>query len=327
MKRLPILAVIVTLAPGVAAQNERARSSEKVDAGAQPVLWRDPGPIADRDLFWGPGSAERVPQPPFTFVEENTGGTKPKVVVTDANGVTWNVKLSGRSPSNNEVHAEIAATRLAWAFGYFVEEHYYVPEGTIANVKGLRRAADSIDAMGRFRVARFERHPDNVKRTGKQWSLHDNPFKDTKELSGLMMVLALVNNWDTKPSNHSVFQVSQAEGPVEDRYVISDWGSSFGRMGPFALFPSRNRWSLKDFREEPFIEGVDHESVNVNHKGDLTIHEVPLEHGRWFAQTASQLAEEQVRRAFEASGASPDEITGFSARVMEKIHELQSALA
>jgi hypothetical protein len=142
-----------------------------------------------------------------------------------------------------------------------------------------------------------------------------------------MMVLALVNNWDTKPSNHSVFQVTTGEGQIENRYVVSDWGSSFGRMGPPGLAVSRNRWSVKDFQKEPFIERVDHESVNVNHKGDLTIHEVPLEHGRWFAQLTSQLTAEQVRRAFEAAGASPQEIDGFSARVMEKLQELQTALA
>jgi len=112
------------------------------------VLWRDPGPIGGKDLYWGPADAARVPRPPFTFVKEDTGGTKPKVAVTDANGSTWNVKFSGESPRNNEVHAEIAATRLAWALGYLVEEHYYVGEGVIENAKGLRRAAGSIGTDG-----------------------------------------------------------------------------------------------------------------------------------------------------------------------------------
>lgn len=328
MKRMLILAALLASATNTPAQVQSHGSlGTATEGGGRAILWRDPGPIAERDLFWGIGSADRAPRAPFSFVEEDTGGTKPKVVVRDADGVTWSVKFAGRSASDNEVHAEIAATRLAWAFGYLVEEHYYVPEGTIENAKELRRAADSIDASGRFRVARFERRPDNIKRTGRHWSLTDNPFKDTKELSGLMMVLALVNNWDTKTSNHSIFQVTNSDGQVEDWYVISDWGSSFGRMGPMSLLASRNRWSLEHFREEPFIEGVDHESVNVNHKGDVTIHEVPLDHGRWFAGLASQLTGDQVRRAFEASGGSADEVAGFSARVMEKIAELQASLA
>jgi hypothetical protein len=75
----------------------------------------------------------------------------------DANASTSNVKFRSRSPGNNEVHAEIAATRMAWALGYPFEKHYYVSKGMIKNAKGLRRAAESIGSDGRFPVTRFER--------------------------------------------------------------------------------------------------------------------------------------------------------------------------
>jgi hypothetical protein len=325
MSRVPVVVGAVAVTVHVFAQQVNTTSSDA--SRAQTVLWRDHGPIGEKDLFWGAGSPERAPVAPFTFIEENTGGTKPKVLVTDANGVRWSVKFAGPSPSNNEVHAEIAATRLAWAFGFLVEEHYYVPQGTIANVRGLRRAAASIDAAGNFRTARFERRPPEVTRTGRHWSLRKNPFKGTRELSGLQLVLALVNNWDTKPSNFSIFEVTTPSGEREQWYLVSDWGSSFGRMGPLAMFPSRNRWSLRHYEAEEFVEGVDSESVNINHKGDLTINEVPLDHARWFANLASPLTIEQVRRAFEAAGASQAEIDGFSTRVMEKLAELHAALA
>ena len=39
------------------------------NAGA-PVLWRDPGDIATRDLFYGPGGKAQEPRGVFTFVEE-----------------------------------------------------------------------------------------------------------------------------------------------------------------------------------------------------------------------------------------------------------------
>jgi hypothetical protein len=319
-----IATVVVALALAVPGSAERIR--ERADrSAADPVLWRDPGSIAQKDLFWGAGHAERAPRPPFTFVKEDTGGTKPKVIVADAHGTTWSVKFSGRSASDNEVHAEIAATRLAWAFGYLVEEHYYVADGVIDNAHGLRRAADSIGADGRFRVARFERRSTEMSRTG-HWSLVDNPFADTQELSGLKLVLALVNNWDTKPGNLSVFRVMRPDGQMQDLYLVSDYGSSFGRMAPFALFSSRNRWSLPDYQSAPFIEGVTGKSLTVNHKGDVTISTVPIEHARWFARLASQLTDDQVRRAFEASGASREEIEGFSARVMEKLRELRVAV-
>jgi len=70
-------------------------------------------------VFWGAGSAARVPKAPFTFVTEDTSGTKPKIDITDAAGVKWSVKLPGDDPAGNEVHAEIAATRLVWALGYY----------------------------------------------------------------------------------------------------------------------------------------------------------------------------------------------------------------
>ena len=61
-----------------------------------------------------------------------------------------------------------------------------------------------------------------------------------------------------------------------------------------ALLASRNRWNLQDYRKEPFVEGVDEESVNINQKGDVTIQEVPIEHARWFAGLASQLSPERA---------------------------------
>ena len=292
----------------------------------QRVLWRDPGPIAQKDLYWGSGDATRVPRPPFTFVKEDTGGTKPKVTVTDANGSTWNVKFGGESPRNNEVHAEIAATRLAWALGYLVEEHYYVGEGVVENAKGLRRAAGSIGTDGRFRVARFERSAPDITRTGRHWSLVGNPFEGTRELSGLKLILALVNTWDTKKSNLSIFQRTRPDGQIEHWYVVSDYGSSFGRMGPFALFATRNRWSLEDYQTATFVKKVGNRSLTVNHKGDISISDVPIDHARWFAQLSSQLSERQVRQGFEAAGASATEIEGFSDRVMGKLRELHEAL-
>src|SRR5688572_27002771 len=94
-----------------------------VSAGAPSqtaIIWTDPGSVASRDLFWGNGSEARTPKPPFAFIEENLKGTTPKLVVKDAAGVTWDVKF------DSEAHSEVAAARLMWAFGYPVEEMYYL---------------------------------------------------------------------------------------------------------------------------------------------------------------------------------------------------------
>src|SRR5829696_5670729 len=103
----------------MAAAVEAQRSAPAQNAPAK--LWRDPSPIAQRDLRWGGGSEARAPKAPFAFVEEDHGGSQPKVTVTDANGVTWDVKFGV------EVSSELASNRIVWALGYLTEEMYYVP--------------------------------------------------------------------------------------------------------------------------------------------------------------------------------------------------------
>lgn len=294
-------------------------------ATGQPVLWRDPGPVGSRDLFWGPGSDTRKPAPPFKFVKEDTSGSKPKIRVVDANGVEWNVKFGGNEPGKNEVHAEIAASRLLWALGYVVEEHYYVPSGKVESVKDLERADGVIAKDGTFRIARFQRRSPDASRTPnmRPWGVDQNPFANTRELSGLKLLLALVNNWDNKPENMEIEQT-----PEGTFYFVSDLGASFGRMsGPPAWSPAPSRWNVAHYREQPFVKGVTADAVQIHYIGQVPMDSVPLEHARWFAELAGQLTAEQVQRAFAAAGANEADAAAFAARVIEKIRELQKAVA
>jgi hypothetical protein len=154
-KRLSITRLCITIfalvfALSALAQNPEKSSEKSKDNNARsagtPVLWRDPGNIAAKDLFWGSGSQSTAPNPPFTFVEEDASGTKPKVEVTDANAEKWKVKFG------DEVHAETAATRLIWALGYGVEETYFVPSGKINGITSLQRAKEYITADGSLRM-------------------------------------------------------------------------------------------------------------------------------------------------------------------------------
>ena len=288
------------------------------------VLWRDPGPIAVRDLSWRSDPARNPPTPPFTFVEEDTGGTRVKVVVRDGSGVIWNVKLA----DDGEVHAEVAAARLTWALGYFAEESHYVPEGTIEGVTKLRRAAKAIGPDGRFQIARFEKRPAEIVRTGDTWSFDRNPFVGTRELSGLMILMTMINNWDLGGTRNMT--VLEAPGPndaPELRYLVSDLGAAFGRMDKSAIIRQRNKWSLVDFEKQPFIDRVANGSLDLHFAGDGAINLVPLDHARWFAGLATQLTAGQVRVAFEAAGATPSEVDGFCARLLAKIAELERALS
>ena len=285
------------------------------------VLWRDPGPIAQRDLYWGPGSKARAPKPPFTFVDENTSGNRPKLGVKDAAGVEWTVKLVPHDPLLNEVHAEIAAARILWALGYFTDENYYVPSGKISGATNLTRSADVVGPDGSFKRARFERHDSTVEKVG-DWNIEDNPFKGTKELSGFQAAMLLLNSWDVKPLNTAV---RRSTADKTEYFLLSDLGSTFGSMkGGNA----NSRWHLDEYKNSPFVTGVV-KGTQLQFAFPLLGNEpvaIPLEHARWFSGLVSQLTDTQIRQAFEASGATPDEVAAFSAALKARIVALKVAI-
>lgn len=291
-------------------------------AGEAPHLWQDPGSIAERDLFHGATSDARAPAPPFTFIKEDSSGSKPKLHVRDARGQTWSVKFDRRSGRGREVPAEIAASRLAWALGYFVEESYLVRDGTVVGADQLARGRRVLDANGRFALARFEPRPKDVDRLDVRWTIADNPFAGSRELSGLVLLAAVVNDWDFRAGNTTVLRVPTPHG-VETRYLVSDWGTAFGRMSP-----RRSRWDLEDYQEDPQFFTVAGQSVEVNLYPDDQRERarVPLDHARWFADLASQVTVAQLRRAFAAAGATPQERDGFAAVVHERMTRLHAAV-
>jgi hypothetical protein len=283
-------------------------------------LWQDPTPIASRDLRWGPGSAARAPKPPFAFVEHRGGGTQPKLVVADAAGVTWDVKFG------EEVHPEIAASRLVWALGYYVDELYYVGEGVIGGLDDPGRARDHVDASGRFRHARFERRQEQHHPVDRGWSFAANPFVGTRELSGLKILMTLVSNWDIEGErNNRVVEVRRPGDEPYRQYFVGDLGATFGRMG--RRLTNHSKWNLEDYRREGFIDGIEEDEVEFDFDGlEGGMDEVPRDHARWFADLLGQLTPAQVRQAFEAAGATSDEVEGFSQVVLTRIATLRAAL-
>lgn len=280
-----------------------------------PLLWIDPQPIAARNLFWGPGSEDRAPRPPFTFVREDTGGTQPKVIVRDGAGREWSVKFG------DEVQSGIAASRLVWALGYIADEMYYVERGVIGGATGLDTAAESIGPDGGFVSASFRLRDERAERQDERWTFEENPFRGTKELSGLAILMTLLNNWDIQGTrNNRILE----DGP-RDLYIVSDLGATFGEMGTFPM--PRSKWDLEDFRREEFLDGVKDGFVDLDYEGYGGIDRVPLSHACWFAALASQLTDGQLRDALRASGAAPADVDGFAARLREKIATLASVTA
>ena len=283
-------------------------------SGRTPVLWTDPGPIAARDLTWGNGSAERAPKPPFAFVEEDTDGTQPKVIVRDAAGREWTAKFG------EEVHSGIAANRLVWALGYVTDEMYFVERGTISGVTALKQAAGALGPDGTFTNASFRLRDARAERAEERWTFDNNPFAGSPQLSGLAILMTMLGNWDIQGTrNNRILTIG-----AEDHYFVSDLGATFGKMGAFPM--PRSKWNLEDFQKEEFIEKVEDGQVDLDYEGYGGINTVPLEHARWFAGLASQLTDAQIRAAFEAAGATEAEVQGFSARIRARIAELQQAV-
>jgi hypothetical protein len=313
--RAVLTAISVVLVPSAA----RAQPVPPLP-GNPPVLWRNPSSIVTRDLFWGMCDETRAPQGPFTFVEEDTSGTQPKVVVTDRSGNTWDVKFG------DEVHSEIAANRLVWALGYLGEELYFVREGHISAAKNLTRAAEHIGPDGWFEQARFRRRIPTMQRTDEEWTFKQNPFVGTREMSGLRILMTMIANWDIRgPRNNKVLQVTAPDGSTERWFIVSDLGGTFGRMG--GLLSGHSKWNLKDFQSEGFIEKTADGQIHLDYDGwDSGIDRVPIDHARWFVSLAEQLTPQQMRRAFEAAGATQEEVEGFATRLLGKIALLKAAL-
>ena len=317
-KILTLLLVSLTVSVGWASSGPDGPRPPIPNGSGVSILWHDPGPIAQLDLFWGPGDASRTPQGPFTFLEESTHDSNAKIRVRDPRGVIWDVKFA------EEVHAEVAANRIVWALGYLVEEEYFVRQGTVLGAKGLGRAAEYVGPGGAFRDARFRRQNPEMLRTNEEWLLSENPFVGSKEMSGLYILMTMINNWDINGAkNNKVVRAVAPDGHVERQLLVADLGGTFGKMG--GLF-SHSKWALDDFRKAPFLDGVSGGMLSLAyHGGEKAIDRVPLEHARWFAGLVSQLTEAQLRQAFAAAGATPQETDGFTAKLVEKIAALRAA--
>src|SRR5215213_1375469 len=219
------VSLILTLSPRCAWAQDDKKKDEAPPQGT-PVLWREPADITTLDLLAGPGGDASKPDLSQVIWEESQpGGYSVKWKVRDASGKRWVVKLG------NEARPETAATRLVWAAGYPTEINYLVPCVKITNApkppkdKSVKRCEKD-----GFANVRFEARPDDAKRL-KEWSWTDNPFKGTREFNGLIVLMALVNNWDLKDDNNKVIYSPGEGGEGELRYVISDLGATFGKTG------------------------------------------------------------------------------------------------
>jgi hypothetical protein len=267
------------------------------------VLW-EPVKIKNRDLYLGPGGAAMRPNTRrITFIEKETSGNNLKYRIKDASGRVWVAKIA------DESRPETAAVRLLWAIGYKTEINYLVPRLTIPT-KGI------------FNNVRLEARPANVKR-GERWDWNDNPFVGMRELKGLKIMMAMINNWDLKKDNTAILNVGG-----ERQYVISDLGSSFGKLAYSSGFLVNRFGRSVDkpahYAKSKFINGVDREgfvdlAYNSAHSGLMD--DITVEDARWLGGLLGQLSNKQLDDAFRAANYDRSErrilVSAFRARIRE----------
>jgi hypothetical protein len=298
-------------------------------AAGPPVLWRDPADIASRDLLNGPGGAKNQPHAPFEFVKEDLNGTSPKFVIRDADGVKWKLKLG------EEVRPETAASRIVWAAGYFADEDYFLPDLVIGKMpSNLHRGEKFVEPDGLTHNARLKRYLEGEEKAGT-WKWKDNPFTGTRELNGLRVMMALINNWDLKDVNNTIYEYEGTK-----IYLVSDLGASFGTTGR-SVTRSESKGNLEAYVDSKFVAKVTPMVVDFNAPSrPAIIHvfepsefasrvnmewigkQIPIDDARWIGQILARLTPEQIQAAFGASGFSPKEVVGFSATLESRIAEL-----
>jgi len=317
-----------TVSGGAAAQTPAAPAS--AGAALPDRIWQDPGPIRALDLRYGAGGSAHAPDLAggFTFVSEDPNATSPKFVVVDRAGVEWKVKLGAES------QAETAATRFLWAAGYFVDEDYYVAALTVKGLPALQRGQDLVSAGGIVHGARLERKPSDTRKVG-EWDWFDNPFAGRRELNGLRVMMALLNNWDLKKDNNAIYEVNG-----ERRYLVSDAGATFGKTGDKA---TRSKGVPEHYAGSTFVAKATPATV------DLVLHsrpvflsvfavsnyrertgmeqitrDIPRADARWLGRRLSMLTTGQIRDAFRAAGFSPGDVDILAKIIAQRIATLKA---
>ena len=321
---IPVIAILISL-------NYLQTGLSYGTQNGQSVIWGDPGEVEKLDFTGGAGGRDKAPKPPFAFIEENLSGTNPKVRIIDATGVKWSVKFG------SEVNAEVFATRIAWASGYYVEPAYFIPSGKIDDLGELTRARNYIKPDGSFTNARFERQRDKgVKKLEAEnsWSWVQNPFLGSKELNGLKIIMMLVSNWDNKDlrdvkrgSNTAIEQIPTSNG-THDRFIVSDWGGSMGKWGGVI---SREKWDCKGYTQQTpaFVKGIRGDYFVWGYSGQHTkdfSEGIPIGDVRWLLGYLGRITDDQLREGLRSSGASSEEVECFTRAIRERINQMKSCV-
>ncbi len=297
-------------------------------------LWREPKDVASEDLFYGRGGQQHAPHGPFTFESEDMEGTNPKFDVRGPDGVKWKIKLGA------EARPETVASRFVWAVGYHANEDYFMPAVQVMGLpERVHRGQDMIEPGGVMRDVRLKR--EEGKKVGT-WSWGDNPFAGTRELAGLRVMMAVINNWDLKDINNAIRDYEKGDENGDTReYEVSDLGASFGTTNR-ELSHTKSKGNLESYASSTFIAKVEPDYVDFKLPGRPSLpvilnpreyaermgmrwigDAIPRSDARWIGDLLGQLSADQIRDAFRAAGYEGEELDGFSAEFQKRIAALK----
>lgn len=284
------------------------------------VMWQEPRDLESRDLFYGSGGPAGAPDPAsrFKFIRRQGSPTDPseKIIVEDERGRRWTVKFGP------ETRPETTAARIVWAAGYHTDQDYFV-----------KRA--HIDGRGGFDVwnVRFERRNDGFDDQGN-WSWKQNPFDNTRDLQGLKVLMALVNNWDLSDANTKiVLDTNDSQGRLV--YYISDLGASLGTTHSWLTRLPGNadaagpgsRGDADAFARHPFIDGVRDGRVVFHWERKFALYVldgVTVENAHWIGNLLGRLSDKQLADACRAGGFDDAEVATYVRALRDRIRQLQS---
>jgi hypothetical protein len=267
-------------------------------------LWTEPD--ANRDLFWGVGGEHLQPDPSavYKIIDTKRGGFSMGFTVQDPDGRKWNVKLPPEAPT------EVVASRILWGLGYHQPPIYYVGRW---NAEGRN---DNPQLPGRFRENKPKLHGLSA---GPAWSYYRGPFVGTRELNGLLVMMAILGNSDLKDAQNVVYQLSEPFEGASRWYVARDLGQSFGRTGVI----DAPRGDIKAFEETAFIKGMSDRYVRFDWHGrhGVLLDRITVDDVHWICERAKRLTERQWQDAFRAGGYAPQLADRFIRRLAQKIDE------
>jgi hypothetical protein len=318
-----------------------AKKAPKTDANAAeitvkgpPLLWQNPADITSRNLFYGPGGKEHQPQGTFTFTKEDMDGTSPKFFVRDQDGVKWKVKLG------SEARPETVASRLTWGIGYFANEDYFVSNLQVRELPvHLHRGQKFVAKDGSVPEVRLKRYLKSEEKSGN-WAWSESPFAGTRELNGLRVLMALLDDWDLTDENNATYE-EEADGAPREVFMVTDLGSTFG-PGRLTWPLSKSRGNLSAYRNARFITKTTPDYVDFQTPGRPSFfflftpreyahklrirwigRRIPRADAKWAGQLLAQLSPQQIRDAFRAAGYSTQETEGFAKVVESRISQLR----